>query len=172
MPTMLYCRRYIGLGGKMWCWRPPQIWPHQDWDDALAPPSSILTWWLWCYVLPHYSNGQLSRSQCYIGSIIFIHKFFHFASDWDGRSKWDNETGVVSCHLSSLFSLEVHLAWSSLACYHLLKVKNEVESIILLNISILRRLLGNITLALRRCVGFVRCTMVAEEHAILALVAV
>ena len=26
------------LGGKMWCWRPPQIRPHQDRDEDVAPP--------------------------------------------------------------------------------------------------------------------------------------
>ena len=33
-------------GGKMWCWRPPQISHHQDGDKLVAPPPSILRAWL------------------------------------------------------------------------------------------------------------------------------
>ena len=52
--TWLYCRRYIRLGGKMWCWQPPQIRHHQDRDEAATPPQSRLRAWLCCYVLPYY----------------------------------------------------------------------------------------------------------------------
>ena len=42
----LYCSRHTRLGGKMWCWRPPQINTHQGRDELVAPPPSRMRAWL------------------------------------------------------------------------------------------------------------------------------